>query len=202
MVSHKANMLLRDLAKDERGTTVMEFGLMVTVFMTLLLGLFDLGQLAYASAILRGATQDAARSSSLETANTTAADAAITDIIRTVAPDATVTSSRVSYFDFEDIERPEAWDDADNSGVCDDNETYTDENGNGQWDEDIGVSGNGGAGDVVIYTVNVSYAPLFPNPFLPGGSAAREISASAVKKNQPFADQANNGTEAGVCPIS
>ncbi|MDN3645369.1 pilus assembly protein [Pontixanthobacter aestiaquae] len=190
---------LRMILRDERGTTVMEFGLMVTVFMTLLLGLFDLGQLAYTNAILRGAAQDAARSASLETADTAAADAAVTDIVRTVAPDATVTSSRVSYFDFEDIERPEAWDDADNSGLCDDGEAYSDENANGRWDQDIGVSGNGGAGDVVIYTVTVTYSPLFPNPFMPGGTTARQVSASAVKKNQPFADQANYGSEAGTC---
>ncbi|MXO90296.1 TadE/TadG family type IV pilus assembly protein [Pontixanthobacter aquaemixtae] len=191
--------LLTNLSKDQRGTTVMEFGLMVTVFMTLLLGLFDLGQLAYANAILRGATQDAARDSSLETGNTTTADAAVTSIIRTVAPDATVTSSRVSYFDFEDVERPESWNDENDDGSCNDGEAYVDENGNGNWDSDIGVSGNGGAGDVVIYTVTVTYDPLFPNPFLPGGARARKITSSAVKKNQPFADQANYGSDAGIC---
>ena len=171
---HPAAMLFGELRCDERGTTVMEFGLMVTVFMTLLLGLFDLGQLAYANAILRGATQDAARNSSLETGNTTTADAAVTSIIRTVAPDATVSSSRVSYYDFEDVERPESWNDENDDGVCNDGEAYVDENANGSWDEDIGVSGNGGAGDVVIYTVTVRYDPLFPNPFLPGGAAKRE----------------------------
>ena len=198
-MTDRFTLLLNTVKADQRGTTVMEFGLMATVFMTLLIGLFDLGQLAYTNAILRGATQEAARSASLETANTTTADAAVTDIVRTVAPDATVTSSRVSYFDFEDIERPESWNDEDNSGVCDNSEVYSDENGNGQWDQDIGVSGNGGAGDVVIYTVTVTYTPLFPNPFLPGGTTARQVTSSAVKKNQPFADQANYGSEAGTC---
>ncbi len=191
--------ILRAIADDQTGTTVMEFGLMITVFMTLLLGLFDLGQMTYANAILKGAAQDAARSSSLETGNTTLADAEVADAVSAVAVGATVTSSRVSYFDFEDVERPESWNDANDSGSCDNGEIYTDENGNGEWDADIGQSGNGGAGDVVIYTVNVSYPPLFPNPFLPGGSDARTLSASAVKKNQPFADQATYGAAAGVC---
>lgn len=190
---------LRRLARDQTGTTVMEFGLMVTVFMTLLLGLFDIGQMTYANAILKGAAQNAARSVSLETGNTATADAEVTAAIQVVAIGATVTSSRVSYYDFDDIERAEAWNDEDGSGVCDNSETYSDENSNGQWDADIGVSGNGSAGDVVLYTVTATYDPLFPNPFMPGGTAERVISASAIKKNQPFADQTNYGSDAGTC---
>nr|WP_240956965.1 TadE/TadG family type IV pilus assembly protein [Pseudopontixanthobacter vadosimaris] len=177
----------------------MEFGLTVTIFMTLLLGLFDIGQMAYTKSILTGAAQEAARASSLETGDTAEADAKITEIVRTVAPGANVTASRVSYFDFNDIGRPEAWNDEDADGTCDDGETYTDENGNGQWDDDVGTSGNGGASDVVIYEVDVSYDPLFPNPFLPGGSSERMLTASAVKKNQPFADQDKYGSSAGSC---
>ncbi len=191
--------LLRRIRRDESGTTVMEFGLMVTVFMTLLLGLFDLGQLAYTQAILNGAVQEAARTSSLETGDIAVADARITEMVQLSAPGVTVTTDRKSYYDFADVERAESWNDADNSGVCDNGETYTDENGNGQWDEDIGESGNGSAGDVVVYTVTASYDPLFPNPFLSWGSDQRTVTASAVKKNQPFADQSGYGSEAGSC---
>ena len=67
------------------------------------------------------------------------------------------------------------------------------------WDEDIGVSGNGGAGDVVVYSVTVSYIPLFPNPFVSNGEDRRRLSASTVNKNQPFADQATYGSTAGTC---
>lgn len=201
ILSRGRNMsgFVRRLIADEQGTSVMEFGLMITVFMTLLLGLFDLGQMAYANAILKGAVQDAARSSSLETSNTAAADLEVAAAVRAVAIDAAVTSTRVSYFDFEDVERPESWNDEDGDGLCNDGEAYTDENRNGRWDEDIGTAGNGGAGDVVIYTVKIEYDPLFPNPFIPGGTSKRELSASSVKKNQPFADQANYGSDAGVC---
>ena len=191
--------LLRQLWHDETGTSVMEFGLMVSVFMTLLLGLFDLGQLAYAQAILNGAVQEAARTSSLETGDTATADARITEMVQVAAPGVTVTTDRKSYYDFADIERAESWNDADDSGACDNGESYTDENGNGQWDDDIGASGNGGAGDVVVYTVTATYDPLFPNPFLAWGADQRQVTASAVKKNQPFADQSGYGSEAGTC---
>lgn len=194
--SNRAIIALRD---DEQGTTIMEFGLIATVFVTLLLGLFDLGQLAYTKSVLDGAVQTAARSSSLESGNTTLADTEVQKIVRYAAPKATVTTSRVSYYDFDDIERAESWNDADDSGICDNGETYSDENRNGQWDEDIGTDGNGGASDVIIYTVSVSYAPLFPNPFIPGGTKKRELTSSTVKKNQPFADQPGYGAAAGTC---
>ncbi len=191
--------LLKSVRGDESGTTVMEFGLMITVFMTLLLGIFDIGQLAYTQAILNGAVQDAARTSSLETGDTAAADTKVQEMVALSAPGVTVGTTRVSYFDFADVDRPESWNDADNSGDCNDGESFTDENGNGSWDADVGLSGNGGAGDVVIYTVKATYDPLFPNPFMTGGSAARELTATAVKKNQPFAEQAGYGSEAGSC---
>lgn len=187
------------LRDDEGGTAIMEFGLMAVVFITLLLGLFDIGQLAYTQSVLNGAVQSAARSSSLETGNTAAVDARVTSLVRATAPEAVVTTSRLSYFDFDDIDRAEAWNDADNSGMCDNGETYSDENDNGQWDEDVGVAGNGGASDVVVYTVSISYKPLFPNPFIPGGAQERELTSSTVKKNQPFANQPGVGSSAGTC---
>ena len=187
------------LWRDESGTSMMEFGLMISVFMTLLLGLFDLGQMAYTKAILDGAVQKTAREVSLETANTASADANLNALLELTAPGVEVASTRVSYTDFADIERPETWDDADGSGLCDNGENFTDENGNDVWDSDVGASGNGGASDVVIFTVTATYDPLFPNPFYTGGSSARELTATAVKKNQPFAAQAGFGSSSGVC---
>ena len=190
---------LRRLLADTNGTTVMEFGLIVTVFVTLLLGLFDLGQMIYAKAILDGAAQEAARASSLETGNTAAADAKVNELVQKIAPGAAVVSSRVSYYDFNDIDRPEMWNDEDGDGICNNSEAYTDENDNGQWDADIGNASNGGASDVVLYSVEIRYDPLFPNPFLPGGSAERVLSTTTVKKNQPFANQQKYAATAGSC---
>jgi hypothetical protein len=118
--------------------------------------------------------------------------------VQKIAPGAKVTTSRVSYYDFADIGRAEAWNDRNGNGTCDHNESYTDENGNGQWDADIGVSGNGGADDVVMYTVTVQYDRLFKMPLTPG-ETTRTITATAVRKNQPYANQDGYGHEAGTC---
>jgi len=189
----------RRLGGDERGATLVEFALIAPIFLMVLLALCDIGQASYANSVLAGAVQQAARTSSLETGDTTAADARVEEIVQLIAPGAEVDSSRVSYFDFADVGRPESWNDADGNGTCSKGETYVDENGNGYWDPDIGQGGNGGAGDVVIYSVEVTYPPLFGVPLIPGGTADRTISASAVKKNQPFADQPGYGSKAGSC---
>ncbi|KHK92036.1 pilus assembly protein TadE [Novosphingobium malaysiense] len=184
---------------DSRGVTIIEFAMAAPVLIVLLLGIFDLSHMAYVSAALHGAVQRAARDSAIESADTATQDAYIEKLVRQAAPGATVTTQRKSYYDFADIERPEAWNDKNNNGVCDNSESYTDENKNGQWDADVGKSGNGGANDVVVYTVTVTYEPMFPIPGLYGSSDKRTLSASAVRKNQPFALQGSRGSAAGTC---
>lgn len=188
----------RGLRTDCNGSALIEFAFTAPLWILLVLGSLDLGQMAYAKSVLSGATQDAARNASLETGDTTKADAMVESQVRKIAPGATVTTSRVSYYDFADIGRAEAWNDKNHDGSCDNNETYTDENGNGQWDADIGVSGNGGADDVVMYTVTVQYNRLFKMPLTPG-DATRTITATAVRKNQPYANQDGYGHDAGTC---
>ncbi len=199
MTGRKRIPLARLLRDDSSGAALMEFGLVAPIFLFLLLSLFDLGQWMYARSILDGAVQVAARSSSLEVGDTTAADAHVSEMVKRITPDATVVASRVSYFDFADVDRAEKWNDEDNSGDCNDGEAFTDENGNGSWDADIGVSGNGGAGDVVVYTVTVNYEPSFAMPLLPHIGDTRTLESTAMTKNQPFALQTGYTAEAGTC---
>jgi hypothetical protein len=190
----------RTLLRRQDGTAVMEFGLIAPVFFLLLLGTCDLAHTAYAHAVFAGAVERAARDSSLETADTSAADQSIEDSIAPVLPGAVVTTQRKSYFDFSDIDRPEQFTDVNGNDICDNGESYVDENNSGRWESDVGSAGNGGASDVVSYTATVRYEPLFRVPFMPSAWTERTITASAVKKNQPFGNQQALGTTAGTCP--
>lgn len=189
----------RTLARDNRAAAATEFALIAPVFFLLLSEVFNLGQMVYGRVVLDGAVQQAARGSSLETANTSAADAMVASLVRGVLPGATVTGSRKSYYDFADIARAERWSDSNNNGRCDNGEAYVDENRNGIWDNDVGVSGNGGAGDVVIYSVSVTYDPLFRIPFAPSSWGRTTLQASTVRKNQPYARQNGYGSGSGTC---
>jgi Flp pilus assembly protein TadG len=192
-------VLLRRLLRARAGVTVIEFALVAPVFLMLLLGIFDIGQMAYGKAVLNGAVEQAARSSSLETGDTTAADNMVKAAIKPILPNATVTTSRKSYYDFADMSRAEKWTDTNGNGTCDNGENYVDENRSGSWEANVGASGNGGAGDVVLYTVTVTYKPIFTARFFKTYGADRTLTAVGVRKNQPFADQAGYGSSAGTC---
>jgi len=188
----------RRFASDTSGMTLVEFGFVAPVFLLMIIGLMDLGQLVYARALLQGAVEEAARSSALETGDIDVADEEIAEILQPVAPGATIEVTRKSYFDFADIGRAEALDDKNGDGLCGTGENYTDENGNDQWDDDIGIDGNGGAGDVVMYNVTVTFERIFKVGIFKGDDNY-VINASAVKKNQPFADQATYSSTAKSC---
>lgn len=187
------------LLRCARASTIAEFALAAPVFLVLLAGTIDVGQMVYGQAVLNGAVQEAARLSSLENADTTAADAFVRNTVKRVLPGVTISTSRSSYFDFTDIGRPERWNDLDGNGSCDNSESYTDENGNGNWDSDIGTQGNGGSGDVVVYTVSANYKPVIKFPVGSKDWGMTLISSSTVKKNQPFATQQNYATTAKTC---
>lgn len=191
-------VVARKLLRDQSGAALMEFGLVLPTFILMTMGLLDIGHIFYARSLLIGAVEEAARSSSLETADTSQADEQVRKMVSHIAPGATITSSRASYFDFADIGRPERWNDADGDGICSGGESYTDENASGAWDPDVGGSGNGGASDVVIYTVTMKFDRLFKIPLLPGDKE-QTLVVQTVKKNQPFADQARYGSTAGTC---
>ncbi len=126
---------------------MLEFAFVAPVFVTLLLGVLNIGQMVYGKVLLPGAVTEAARSSTFETANTTTADAKVKRIIDDILPGVTVKSKRTSYYDFPDVSRPEKWNDKNKNGTCDASETYTDENKSGHWEPDVGKDGNGGAND-------------------------------------------------------
>ncbi len=179
----------RMLRHDRRGVTTIEFALVAPVFLMVIIGCLDLGQMVYAKGVLDGAVEKAARDSSLETGDTSLADGKVRSTITKVLPKATVSSTRKSYFDFTNANKGEALDDKNGDGECSTGESYTDRNGNSRWDEDLGEDGNGGANDVIVYTVRVAYDPVFAVPLVPINWSRREIVSTAVKRNQPFALQ-------------
>ena len=191
--------LLRRIARARRGIAATEFAMVAPMFIMMIIGIFDLGQMAYGLAVLNGAVQKAARDSSLETANTLYADTMVKAQVQGIFPGATFRSTRTSYYDFVDIGRPERWNDANNDGNCNNNEADVDENANRQWDADIGLEGNGGANDVVVYRFTVRYKPVFAIPFMPEQWNQRSLTSTAIRKNQPFANQEGYGSGAGTC---
>ncbi len=198
---------IRNLKKDKRGTTVIEFAIIAPTFLLLLLGAFDIGHTVYLRGILQGAVLEAARDSTLETANVeqAAIDALVEERVNTVAPSVEMSFNRKSYFEFTDVNRPEAFEDevdpdtGEKNGIYDEGECYSDENGNGQWDDDVGTAGMGGPNDIVLYTVTAEYESLFPFAKMLGRDTTKSISAETVLRNQPYGPEATATVVARDC---
>ena len=198
---------IQTLKNDKKGNTVIEFAIIAPTFLLLLLGSFDIGHTVYLRGILQGAVLEAARDSTLETAQNeqAAIDALVEKRVNRVAPFVTMSFHRTSYFQFTDVNRPEAFEDevdpvtGEKNGVYDEGECYSDENGNEQWDDDVGTAGMGGPNDIILYTVTAEYESLFPVAHLIGKDSVKRITVETVLRNQPYGPEATATIVARDC---
>lgn len=190
------------LRRDERGAALMEFGLIAPVLLILIMGAFDAGHRLYSRAVLQGAVQRAARDTGLEGAFTAAQQTAIDDRVRAqlreIHNTATVTITRSAYRSFTAAaRRGEEWKDTNANGRCDAGEPYVNVKNVGVYDMDIGVAGQGGAQDAVVYTVRMQYDSVTPVHGVFGLPKAVDFSASTVLRNQPYNDQGSDAALPG-----
>ena len=180
------------LLDDRRGATIIEFAVVMPVMLMLLLGTMDFGLNVYLRAVLEGAMQQAARNSSLQSAQAgqSAIDTFVSDRVKAILPGANVSFTRENYATYSSVGRPEDFTDTNGNGVRDPGECFQDINNNATWDADAGRTGLGGANDVVEYTATVTYPSL-----IPGASSVFHISptttikSTTLLRNQPFATQ-------------
>jgi Flp pilus assembly pilin Flp len=184
------------ILRHDDGTAVTEFGLIAPVVAVMLLGVMDVGHSYYVRAILDGAMQKVARNSSLDSATTQTQQTNINNFIRNsvqqIAPNATVTPIRRYYKTFSEAANAQAeewYDEEPYDGVCNNNETFVDVNENGTWDADGGNDGQGGARDVVIIKVSVSYPRMLPMASLIGLPPNVVMQSNSILANQPYGEQ-------------
>jgi hypothetical protein len=184
--------LRKRLGGDSRGTAMLEFALVAPALLVFMIASFDLAWRAYATATLQGAMQKAARDSGLETgrATTTQIDNKVKAIVYPVLNNATFVFDRKNHATFERAGQPEKFTDTNANGTRDDGECFEDGNANTQWDRVGGQSGQGGARDITVYKVTMTYPRIMPMYGLLGWGANQEVSATTVLRNQPYAAQA------------
>ncbi len=180
------------LRADRRGAVAVEFALVASAFVVLLLGIVEYALFMYAETTLENAVAEAARFGI--TGRTLAGktrEQVVADIIqeKLTAPfdPELVQLDTLVYPDFSSIGRPEPFVDENGNGVRDPGEPYTDVNGNGEWDADMGESGLGGPDAVVLYRVRYPWQlffPLFRAFFPPDGTVWME--AGIAVRNEPF----------------
>jgi Flp pilus assembly pilin Flp len=192
--------LIKRILADEKGVTVVEFALLTPVLLMALMGMFDLAYNMYMSSMLDGSIQKAARDSTLENAseNTTGVDAAVRAAVLSLAPRADVQPKRTSYLSYSAVGKPEPFEDKNGDGLCKGGELFDDVNENGTHDRDQGASGGGGARDVVVYEVKVTYERLFPVTGFLGMPSTFTMTSRMLLSNQPWDNLAKTPPK-GIC---
>jgi len=182
----------RVFARANGGGSAIEFAFVAMLLMLLLGGILEVAVILFVQAAMEGGIRDASRFGITGyTPTAVSREQQIVDIVNSrLIGLYTITASDVRtrvYSSFGDIGQPEPFVDGNGNGAYDAGESFTDINGNGHWDADMAASGAGGAGQVVVYEVDVDWRPLTPVllPFL-GADGTIHLSAATAVRNEPF----------------
>jgi len=200
-ITARRQPILRRLLRDRRAVSAVEFGMTAPILFLVVFGTLQVAQSYYVRTVLTGAVNSAGRKSSLQSGQTgsTSLDTMVSKMIKYVMPTASVTFTRKNYAEFTSVGMPEDFTDTNKNGKYDTTECFVDMNGNGVWDADMGKTGLGGANDVVVYTVTVTYKQWFGFAKMFGLPEYQTIPQTTILKNQPFATQSSR-TGTSVCP--
>lgn len=201
---HRMRALWARCFSDQTGAAAVEFALVATPLLIMILGSFDLGYQAYLRSVVQGALNDVARSASMEAPDLSCTDATLVGQVQCaikrrsdiIARDATYNVTVSNYFDFNGVNRSEKLvTDYNNNGRYDAGDCFVDLNVNGDYDAitdvdaELGRDGVGSADDVAYYEVEVNLPRLFPiHQFLPV-SPTYQIHGQTALRNQPYARQ-------------
>lgn len=178
------------MLNNTRGTAAIEFAVIAPVLVMLLFGTLEMSIATMVTNVMESATANSSRlgktgySASGQSRTQTIINA-ITARAGALINPSLLTITAKSYKQFDQIGKPEPWTDTNHDGIAQVGE-YTDVNGNGQWDADMGVAGYGNANDVVVYTISYPWRITTPiiAKFFPSGIYT--ITTSAVVKNEPY----------------
>lgn len=189
------------MLRDQRGASAVEFALTAPILFLVISGTLDMAQGFYVNTVLQGSLNAAGRKSSLQSGGTEAAtlDAAVSKMIKYAMPKASVTFTRKNYSQFSSVGKPEDFTDSIDNDTYDSTECFVDMNGNGIWDSDMGSTGLGGANDVQVYKVSVSYKPMFGFGSYLGLPTNQKIQGTTILRNQPYSTQSTR-TGVSICP--
>jgi Flp pilus assembly pilin Flp len=191
------------LGRDERGATLLEFGLVLLPLCLVLMGFFDLGYQSYLRSTLQGALNDVSRAASVENPVIDAEGDTLAEQIENEirarlpgpAQDADIDIVTSNFYRASNIGNPEPLvTDVDGDGRYDSGDCWTDINPNSAFDLDSSRTGMGGADDIVFYEVTITQPRIMPMAGLLGVSDEYEITATAAVRSQPFAAQAAPAT--------
>lgn len=181
------------------GGSALEFALTIPIFVLMLAGVAEISMVTFVSVLAEGGLREAARYGITgQTPDSSTRAERIVEIVQEHTHNLiTVDSSNVTfkvYQDYAHIGSEEPYTDDNGNGSWDDGESFTDWNGNGTWDSDTGESGSGGSGDIVLYEITYQWDFMTPIFKVFGGDDGKlDLTASIAVRNEPW-DSAGDDT--------
>jgi Flp pilus assembly protein TadG len=169
---------------------MVEFAFLAPLFIGLLCAIMEFSGIMFVQAILEGSAREASR---YGLTGFTSGGVSREDQILAIVKDHTygivdmdkLQMETLVYENFADVGEPEPFTDENGNGVWDNDEPYTDINGNGTWDPDMGAAGLGGPGDVVVYRMSYDWSIMIPL-FRPFFGDAVTLRSNIAVRNEPF----------------
>lgn len=182
---------LSKIRRNKDGSAAIEFAFTAPLLITTVVAIMEFSMILFLNASLEGSLRDAARfgSTGYTPVGVNREDVIIDKIQSATLGLVPIDADHVTtlaYTDFSEVGQPEPWiDDSPNNGVYDVGEAYTDVNGNGQWDADMGTPGLGGACDVVVYRIETEWGLLLGLLANTIGNPVK-LEASTAVRNEPY----------------
>jgi hypothetical protein len=184
------------ILEDAYGATLVEFALILPVFLLLLFGIIEFSIIMFAKSTMEGATSITSRLGKTGyTQDGLSRQEMLVNLLveksNGILKPEDIEITTLVYQRFSDIGSAEPLSvDRNGNGQYDsaDGDSYQDINGNGQWDADLGTAGLGGAGDIVVYNVHYPWnvkTPIMSN-LMENENGYFPLEASIVVRNEPY----------------
>ena len=175
---------------DDHGKAIVEFALIAPVFLAMLGAVMEFSGIMFVQTILEGGAREASRYGITGSQpEGVTREEMILDIVEGntygILDMAELDMETLVYESFGSVGQPEPFTDENGNGEYDDGEPYTDVNGSGGWDDDMGAAGLGGPGDVVVYRLSYDWNIMIPL-FEPIFGETVTLQANVAVRNEPF----------------
>ncbi len=184
-------MKILRVLRDARGAAAVEMALLGPVMLGAVVATLELGLVLLVNVGIEAAVRDAARYGitgqgvSVEARTATIRTIIAENTFGMVDMDTVAISTKV-YPSFTAAGKAETYTDTNGNGQWDEGEPLQDINGNGVWDEDPGVPGTGNAGEIVLYTVSYGLPLIAVATRELFGVDVMALSTRIVVRNEPW----------------
>lgn len=176
--------------RADRGGASTEFALTAPMILLVIIGSIEIMMTLFIMVAMEGGLREASRYGITGAETPAAREQQILDILDThtygFVDFDTAEVETLIYPDFASIGEPEPFqDDPPFDGQYSPGESYTDINGNGQWDDDMGIPGVGIGDEILLYRITYDW-PMLTGYISGLVGETITLSASMAVRNEPF----------------